>query len=94
MILLLAFFRSVYRQEFDVISDDAKDFISRLLVRDPLRRLTASRALKHRWLSSAGGGGAAEAASLANNKANLRRFLARRRWQRCGQAIRYKEKSF
>lgn len=32
------------------ISDDAKDFITRLLRRDPRRRLSAERALRHPWI--------------------------------------------
>jgi serine/threonine protein kinase len=31
------------------ISDDAKDFIRRLLKVDPSERMTAHEALKHRW---------------------------------------------
>ncbi|CAG8755706.1 16389_t:CDS:2, partial [Acaulospora morrowiae] len=34
------------------VSDDAKDFITSLLVLDPNRRLTAEQALTHKWLSS------------------------------------------
>ncbi len=92
-------------QEFDPISSFAKDFISKALLRDPRRRMTAAAALRHEWLrprprtpsvvSPAGGTKAAADAFaavvdtvLVTNKANLRRFLARRRWQRCGQAIR------
>ena len=92
-------------QEFDPISSFAKDFISKALLRDPRRRMTAAAALRHEWLrprprtpsvvSPAGGTNAAADAFaavvdtvLVTNKANLRRFLARRRWQRCGQAIR------
>jgi len=33
------------------ISDNAKDFISKLLVADPCRRLTAAEALNHPWLA-------------------------------------------
>ncbi|CAM9191729.1 unnamed protein product [Discosporangium mesarthrocarpum] len=35
------------------VSADAKDFVSRLLVLDPNRRLTAEEALEHRWLQQA-----------------------------------------
>ncbi|XP_046678314.1 probable serine/threonine-protein kinase fhkD [Homalodisca vitripennis] len=37
---------------FEDISDDAKDFIKRLLVRDPKSRMTARECLRHRWLAS------------------------------------------
>jgi len=38
--------------DWDEISQDAKDFICALLQKDPKKRLTASDALKHRWLKS------------------------------------------
>lgn len=34
----------------DSVSNDAKEFVSKLLVLDPKRRMTAKKALKHRWL--------------------------------------------
>lgn len=74
-------------QEFDVISSSAKEFISSLLQKSPAKRLTASECLSHPWLSADGDDDDKEHEARIN-KANLRRFLARRRWQRCGQAIR------
>jgi len=38
---------------WDDVSDSAKDFIQKLLVKDPKKRLTADLALKHKWLTSA-----------------------------------------
>merc|ERR1711998_384790 len=35
---------------WDPISADAKDFIHKLLVVDPRKRMTAAEALNHRWL--------------------------------------------
>ena len=35
---------------WDPISQDAKDFVSKLLVVDPKKRLTCAEALKHKWL--------------------------------------------
>lgn len=35
---------------WDPISDDAKDFVAKLLVVDPRKRMTAAEALNHRWL--------------------------------------------
>lgn len=37
---------------FEDISEDAKDFIRKLLVRDPKARLTAKECLRHRWLAN------------------------------------------
>uniref|UniRef100_A0A6G1S7A7 Myosin light chain kinase, smooth muscle n=1 Tax=Aceria tosichella TaxID=561515 RepID=A0A6G1S7A7_9ACAR len=42
-------------QAFEAISDLAKDFISKLLVRDPASRLKPSECLKHAWLQRGGG---------------------------------------
>lgn len=39
-------------QYWDCISSDAKDFIAKLLVVDPARRMTAQQALEHAWLST------------------------------------------
>ena len=36
-------------EEWDEISNDAKDLIKKLIVK-PERRLTAAEALKHRWI--------------------------------------------
>jgi calcium/calmodulin-dependent protein kinase I len=37
--------------EWRDISREAKDFVKRLLVKDPSQRMTAEEALKHEWLS-------------------------------------------
>ncbi|XP_014289050.1 death-associated protein kinase 3 [Halyomorpha halys] len=36
---------------FEDVSDEAKDFVSRLLVRNPSERMTAKECLKHPWLA-------------------------------------------
>ncbi len=75
-----------------MISHLAKDFISGMLVKDVKKRLTAEQALAHPWMTNPFPhkieGNTKEEKVLVNNKANLRRFLARRRWQKCGHAIR------
>jgi len=54
-------FRRILRGEFEFwdqhwkhISRDAKDFITKLLVKDPNKRMTAEEALNHQWIISAG----------------------------------------
>jgi len=49
--------------EWTNISDSAKDFIRRLLIKEPRDRYTASQCLKHPWLNGDSGTGA-----LANGK--------------------------
>ena len=43
--------------EFECVSDDAKDLISRLMTVDPKLRLTCDEALRHHWLASVSGFG-------------------------------------
>ena len=50
------------------LSPGARDFVSRLLERDPRRRLTARQALEHSWLSDGEGGGSAASAAAAKKK--------------------------
>jgi len=42
---------SLQGSPWNYISDEAKDLLTRLLTVDPEKRLTASQALRHRWLS-------------------------------------------
>ncbi|KAL4216907.1 hypothetical protein ACF0H5_023367 [Mactra antiquata] len=71
-------------EEFDSVSQDGKNFIEKLLVKNKLRRLNSLQALEHAWLAE-------DAARLKNrriNTKNLKRFMARRKWQKTGNAIR------
>ena len=72
-------------QEFDVISDKAKNFISALLLRKQSRRLSVRDCLEHPWLKHHED---LDRNKVVLNTENHRKYLARRRWQRCGQAIR------
>ncbi len=69
-------------EEFNDVSEDAKDFIRHLLLHEMSQRLTAESSLHHPWLSN-------ETLRVAKllKKDNLKRFLARRRWQKGTQAI-------
>lgn len=44
-------------EEWDSISDSAKDFIKKLLVVDPKERMTAEQALQHEWITGAASSG-------------------------------------
>ena len=68
-----------------MVTQAAKEFISALLVKSMEKRMSAEDCLRHKWLSST----EVEKNTWKKiNTSNLRKFLARRRWQRCGQAIR------
>ena len=68
--------------EFDDISDEAKGFISHLLIGKMDERLTAEECLHHPWLSTE-----TKKAMKSLKKDNLKKFLARRRWQRGAHAV-------
>jgi len=69
-------------EEFDIISENAKAFISALLKEKPGQRMNAKGCLEHAWLMEQ------DIGNTVIKTDNLRKFLARRRWQRCGQAVR------
>jgi len=74
---------------FSLISDSAKDFISKLLLLDPKDRLSASLALSHPWLTHIGlQSGLSEKEHWRTlETAWMKGILARRRWQRWFHAI-------
>ncbi|CAH8476870.1 unnamed protein product [Dicrocoelium dendriticum] len=69
--------------EFDDISDYAKNFIRKLLVRDPRKRLTASECLQDPWIK--------RKKNLKRkgtvSKKSLKHFVYRRKWQKAVNAI-------
>ncbi len=71
--------------EFADISDEAKDFIARLLVVDQNNRMSADEALKHPWLAQS-------PRSFKNrimpvNSRGLNRVMSRLKWQKCTNVI-------
>ncbi|XP_046388866.1 titin homolog [Ischnura elegans] len=71
-------------EAFEAISEDAKDFISSLLIKRKEKRLTASQCLSHPWLSSPER--SIKYVTLSTDK--LKKFIIRRKWQKTGNAIR------
>ncbi|XP_054721731.1 myosin light chain kinase, smooth muscle-like [Uloborus diversus] len=69
-------------ESFDDISDDAKDFISKLLVKDRLQRMDATQALQHAWLSRD-----KKKQETTLDKKKLKKFVIRRRWQKAVNAL-------
>ncbi|XP_055374488.1 titin homolog isoform X1 [Condylostylus longicornis] len=72
-------------EAFDAISQEAKDFISNLLVHRKEDRLTAKECLESKWLSQY------HDENLINKRIctdKLKKFIIRRKWQKTGNAIR------
>uniref|UniRef100_A0A0K8UDN7 Myosin light chain kinase, smooth muscle n=4 Tax=Bactrocera latifrons TaxID=174628 RepID=A0A0K8UDN7_BACLA len=71
-------------EAFDCVSQEAKDFISNLLVHRKENRLTAKQCLESKWLTQ-------EHDENLSNKIctdKLKKFIIRRKWQKTGNAIR------
>ncbi|XP_075032660.1 myosin light chain kinase 2, skeletal/cardiac muscle [Mixophyes fleayi] len=68
-------------EPFEQVSEEAKDFISNLLVRDKSGRMSAAQCLKHPWLNDL-----ARKAKLCNrllkSQIELRKYMMRRRWKK------------
>ena len=73
-------------EAFEHISEDAKDFILKLLVKDQRKRLKALECLKHPWLSQRHARAKGDYKEINTDK--LKSFLMRRRWQKAAHAIR------
>lgn len=83
-------------ESFQIISDEAKDFISKLLVKDINKRMLANECLKHPWLTRNNSNQTSSkldqsketcAVEKVINTKNLRRFVIRRRWQKAVNAL-------
>ncbi|XP_070199611.1 myosin light chain kinase, smooth muscle-like isoform X1 [Littorina saxatilis] len=72
-------------EEFDSISKEAKDFISKLLVKDPRKRMSATDCLDHQWLRRSVKREGVPERSLS--KKRLRKFVYRRKWQKAINAM-------
>ncbi|CAH8848665.1 unnamed protein product [Trichobilharzia szidati] len=70
--------------EFAEISNDARDFIKKLLVKDPRKRLTATECLQHQWLKQRK---KTLKRSGTVSKKRLKHFVYRRKWQKAVNAI-------
>ncbi|KAJ3092023.1 hypothetical protein HK102_011505 [Quaeritorhiza haematococci] len=67
------------------VSEDAKDFIRKLLVVDASKRLSAKEALQHPWIKHVGADRAAAVDILPKVR---ERFNARQSWKKAGAAVR------
>uniref|UniRef100_H0V3V2 Myosin light chain kinase, smooth muscle n=1 Tax=Cavia porcellus TaxID=10141 RepID=H0V3V2_CAVPO len=71
-------------EAFDEISEDAKDFISNLLKKDMKNRLNCTECLQHPWLMKDTKN--MEAKKLSKDR--MKKYMARRKWQKTGNAVR------
>ncbi|XP_050063770.1 uncharacterized protein LOC114128407 isoform X2 [Aphis gossypii] len=71
-------------EAFDAVSQDAKDFISALLIKRKELRLTAKECLKHKWLAQQD----MDMSCVILSTDKLKKFIIRRKWQKTGNAIR------
>ncbi|XP_073975614.1 myosin light chain kinase, smooth muscle-like isoform X3 [Rhodnius prolixus] len=67
-------------EAFDSISNEAKGFISELLVKRKEKRLTAAECLSHRWLCQED----TEMSQVKLCTDKLKKFIIRRKWQKRG----------
>lgn len=63
--------------EWDEISPEAKDFVSRLLKYDPNERISAEDALQHPWIKNFATKERVEASIAAKSLANLKNFRSK-----------------
>lgn len=75
---------------FELVTDNAKDFITKLLVIKPSERMTATTCLQHPWLTHIGlDSGLSEKEHWTTlETAWMRSILARRRWIRWFHAVK------
>ncbi|CAD5124014.1 DgyrCDS12316 [Dimorphilus gyrociliatus] len=68
-----------FTEEFDIISDLGKNFISKLLQKRPRRRMLAKDCLSDDWLTV----GKDKLPNVPIDTTKLRSFMNRRKWQQC-----------
>lgn len=72
-------------EAFDEISKEARDFIEKCLHKNMRKRLTVSQCIEHKWLAHSERNSSKK---LRQSLRNLKQFMARRKWQKMGTAIR------
>ncbi|KAF6736288.1 Myosin light chain kinase, smooth muscle [Oryzias melastigma] len=72
-------------ESFSDITEEAKSFISSLLVKVPRRRMSCEEALAHPWIAAFDSGDLTSTKSLSKEK--MKRFLARQKWKKAGKAM-------
>lgn len=67
--------------EWDSISPEAKDFVSKLLIYDPSARISAEGALQHPWIKNFATNVRVERAVASNSLANLKNFRGQQKFK-------------
>ncbi|KFQ33159.1 Myosin light chain kinase 2, skeletal/cardiac muscle, partial [Merops nubicus] len=71
-------------ETFESVSDEAKDFVSNLIIKEKSSRMSAAQCLEHPWLNNL-----AEKAKRCNRRLKsqvlLKKYVMRRRWKVPGQ---------
>lgn len=75
---------------FDDISLNAKDFVEKLLVKEPSKRMSAKKALAHEWFNSCSS--PSRIIELSVTKTKLKRYVIRRRWRKVAYSIMFLNK--
>nr|XP_034974579.1 myosin light chain kinase 3 isoform X2 [Zootoca vivipara] len=68
-------------EAFEQVSEEAKDFVSRLLIKEKSGRTSASNCLKHEWLTDLPGKAKKSKVRL-RSQLLLRRYMAQRKWKK------------
>ncbi|XP_044541031.1 myosin light chain kinase 2, skeletal/cardiac muscle-like [Gracilinanus agilis] len=68
-------------ETFETISEEAKDFVSKLIIKNPGERMSAAQCLAHPWLNNL-----AEKAKRCNRRLKsqilLKKYVMKRRWKK------------
>ncbi|XP_066493835.1 myosin light chain kinase 3 isoform X2 [Tiliqua scincoides] len=68
-------------EAFEQVSDEAKDFVSRLLIKEKSGRISAANCLKHEWLTNLPSKAKKSKAHL-KSQVLLQRYMAHRKWKK------------
>ncbi|XP_012991496.2 myosin light chain kinase, smooth muscle isoform X2 [Esox lucius] len=72
-------------ESFEEITDQAKDFISSLLNKEPRRRMSCEEALVHSWIAEPISADPSTTKCLSKEK--MKKYLAKQKWKKTGKAL-------
>uniref|UniRef100_A0A3Q2PDU6 Myosin, light chain kinase 5 n=1 Tax=Fundulus heteroclitus TaxID=8078 RepID=A0A3Q2PDU6_FUNHE len=72
-------------ESFEDITEEAQNFISSLLNKDPRRRMSCEEGLAHPWMEKFNSENLPSTKTLSKEK--MKRFLARQKWKKAGKAM-------